>query len=103
MSFYKILEDRYGKDRIGTFKKIMPECIVEIDGEECFSLYSFGFEIQCLKDDSLNHLYFSRLEDFINNKRQLLTEKAYKIDGLNSRFIDYIREAWNSYCYTDKL
>lgn len=97
MSFYRILEKKYNKDRIGTLKEILPECIIEHEGKECVSLIDFGTQMQCLRDKALNEAYFDRLEKFINKKRQVLIEKSSKMDSLENKFVDHLREVWNSY------
>ena len=97
MSFYRTLEKKYNKDRIGTLKEILPECIRKHKDKEWISLIEFGTQMQCLRDETLNEAYFDRLEKFINKKRQVLIEKSSKMDSLENKFVDYLREAWNSY------
>lgn len=97
MSFYRTLEKKYNKDRIGTLKEILPECIQKYKDKEWISLIEFGTQMHCLRDEALNEAYFDRLEKFINKKRQVLIEKSSKMDSLENKFVDYLREAWNSY------
>jgi hypothetical protein len=97
MSFYKILEKEFQKDRIGVFKEIMPHVIETHEEKHWISLIIFGQELKVLKDPVLDKLYFDRLEKFVYKKRQLLTEKSSSIDGTKQSFVCYVREAWNSY------